>query len=243
MSAHPFQSLETHRPQPDDFNSCPTRPTDRSQYQGQSRGILRQPHNHRPSPRSPEFDNDFPKRSSAQQRPSADARHRDIFGHPNSLPMPRASKIDTERDSVARACGQPPSPALNYQPELYRTPTSPQRTHELTPAQQRPQAPRARMRDPRKLFTTLDGILRTCDATSPLRFRLHDCLDWIDIRQVQLRERDDLQERDRERSRFAQMRRNPNSEVDPKMGAFDVLSLSLATNLILLRSRYGGSSP
>ena len=52
-----------------------------------------------------------------------------------------------------------------------------------------------------------------------LHLRLHDFLEWADVRAAQLRDRDDGAERDRERARLAKMRKNSHAEVDPKMGA------------------------
>jgi len=214
MSARHFQPIDARRPQ----------------GQTQPRGILRQPQNHQPSPvsRSLEFDQGFPRR---QQQLSPDTRspRRDRF--PSiPIPMPPVSKIDTENDSVARACGRTPSPALRYRPESHGTHCSSQRELESPPAQRRPQAPRARVQDPRKLFAALDELLHGCNSASDERFRLHDYLEWADIRGVQLRDRDDREERDRERSRFAQMRRNPHAEVDPKLGAYDTLANSPAAD-------------
>jgi hypothetical protein len=156
--------------------------------------------------------------------------------------MPRISKVDTENDSVARACGRTPSPALRYQPESYRTHDSPQHELESPSAHQSPQAPRARIHDPRKLFAALDEILHACDSTSNERFWLHDLLEWADIRAIQLRDRDDREERDRERGRYAQIRRNPHAEIDHKIGAYNALVI-IYCSLILYRSRHGSSSP
>ena len=80
-------------------------------------------------------------------------------------------------------------------------------------------APRANLNDPRKLFKALDELLHACDLTSSDRFRLHDYLEWVDIRAVQLRDRAEREERDKERYRFAHMRRSSHAEIDTKMGA------------------------
>jgi hypothetical protein len=212
MSARLFQPPDPRRPQ----------------GQAQPRGILRQPQNYRSSPasRSTEFDLGPSRRSAAQQQYSPDSRspRRDRFGPRISLPMP-LSKIDTENDSVARACGQTPSPPLRYQPESYRKRGSFSREPENSSPLRIPQAPRARVHDPRKLFAALDEILHACALASNERFRLHDCLEWADIRAVQLRDRDDRDERDRERGRYAQMRRNPHAEFDPKIGTYDALAI------------------
>lgn len=157
--------------------------------------------------------------------------------------MPCVLEIDTENDSVARACGRTPSPPLRYQPESYRTHGSSPREPENPSPHRRPQAPRARVHDPRKLFAALDEIIHACASASNERFRLHDYLEWADIRALQLRDRDDREERDRERGRYAQMRRNPHTEVDPKIGAYDALVYNLLELInIPSRSYHGGSS-
>ena len=222
MSQRTYHSPDTRRTQSIDFTPALSHPSDRSQSQAQLRGILRQPQNHKPPPisRSPEWEPGYFQRPPALQQLNADSHpsRSDRFGPRLSLPTTRIFEIDTENDSVARACGQTPSPALRFQPESYPTHTA---LHgpDHAPAQRGPQAPRARVQDPRKLFAALDELLHTCDAASSERFRLHDFLEWADVRAVQLRERDDRAERDRERARFAKMRKNSHAEVDPKMGA------------------------
>jgi len=66
-------------------------------------------------------------------------------------------------------------------------------------------------------------------------------LEWADIRALQLRDRDEREDRDRHRSRFAQMRRNPHAEIDPKMGACDDLCYICSQLKTLSCSRHEGS--
>ena len=127
LSQRTFHSPDTRRTQSIDFTPALSHPSDRSQSQAQLRGILRQPQNHKPPPisRSPEWEPGYFQRPPALQQLNADSHpsRSDRFGPRLSLPTTRIFEIDTENDSVARACGQTPSPALRYQPKSYPTHT------------------------------------------------------------------------------------------------------------------------
>ena len=244
MSARPIQSPDSRHPQSTEFPTGSSRPSDRSQTQILPRGILRQPQNHRSSlSRSPpDFGQGHSRRSLTQQQLDSDihAPRRDSVAPAIPLLVPRGPGIDTVNASVARACGQTPSPPLLYNSESDRSSTSPtNREAEHVPT--RRLASRARTHDPRKLFINLDELLCDYDAASNDRFRLHDYLEWADIRALQLRDRDEREDRDRHRSRFAQMRRNPHAEIDPKMGACDDLCYICSQLKTLSCSRHKGS--
>lgn len=214
MSAH-TQSPDSRRPtSASDFASDLAQSSEHSRHQGQiqPRSILRQHQSHHSVSDSRGGPLDF----ESQSRTSF---HRDRCPGGMQFPTPRVSLVDAENDSVARACGKTPSPALRYQPESYRAQLRPHRGSESS-VPKKPQPPRARAENPRELYGMLHNLLVSCDsAQDGRRLRVWDYLEWQDILAVQGWDYKGREERDRERRRFAQMRKNSHTEVDPKMGA------------------------
>lgn len=227
MSARPSQSPDSHRPtSTTDFTSDLVRTSEllRPQIQAQPRSILRQPPPHlslsdlRGGPS--EFEQQMRSHRQTTQPCSPEVRSGTISRHNRpsgmQLPAPRRSLVDAENDSVARACGKAPSPA-DYQPEFYGTQLAPHRGSELI--YKKPRAPRARIENPREIYGALHTLLVSWDSPKDRRrLRVWDYLDWQDILAVQGWDYKDREERDRERRRCAQMRKNPHTKNNPKIG-------------------------
>ena len=159
MSAH-TQSPDSRRPtSASDFASDLAQSSEHSRHQGQiqPRSILRQHHNHIIQCLIHVV---VHLTSKVKVAPPSTAI---VALVACSFPTPRVSLVDAENDSVARACGKTPSPALRYQPESYRAQLRPHRGSESS-VPKKPQPPRARAENPRELYGMLHNLLVSCDS-------------------------------------------------------------------------------
>lgn len=137
-----------------------------------------------PTHRPISFHTTTPIRES-QSYPSTHSPYRS----PTNFSASRMAEVYSEHDSVARACGQTPSPASHFLPERYQ-----ERGLMISP----PAPPRPSRVEPVTEYNRLHEILRKGNLATA-RFDIRDHLALSDL--TALRNRDRIRQNERERKR------------------------------------------
>ena len=112
-----------------------------------------------------------------------------LYGSPTNFATSRMAEVYSEHDSVARACGQTPSPVSHFLPERYR-----ERGSRILP----PAPPRPARVEPVTEYNRLYEILCK-DNLAGVRFDIRDHLALSDL--TALHNRDRIRQNERERKR------------------------------------------